>query len=329
MSARILQIHDSWDLVETHQHGITDVRQLAGMGVTRGMIAAQIDAGRWQWVAPRVYATFTGPLPRPARLEAALRYGGGSAVLSHRTAAEQWGLVPIAADGPVHITLPYGASAISQPPLVVVHRSRAFDHIVVALDPPVTSRADTAVDMAAAEDDARAARRTLTEVLVTGRVSPVDVERKLEVRPPPRYRRALLAAVRLVRLGVQSVLEELYAVEVEQAHGLPAGRRQGPFAVDGVTLYEDVVYDAVGAALTIRLDGRTHLLAGVAFRDRRRDNAAELAGRSRLVYGWRDLSADPCRAAREVGTVLRRRGRTGTPHCCRRCADRGDWPLPS
>ena len=99
--------------------------------------------------------------------------------------------------------------------------------------------------------------------------------------------------------------------------------------MDGVTLYEDVTYDHAGAALTIRLDGRTHLLAGVAFRDRRRDNAAELAGRSRLVYGWRDLTADVCGAAREVATVLWRRGWTGVPHACGRCADRRDWPAKS
>jgi hypothetical protein len=61
-----LPIPEPWDLIETEQHGITDVRQLASMGVTRDMIVAQIDAGRWQWVVPRVYATFTGPLPRPA-----------------------------------------------------------------------------------------------------------------------------------------------------------------------------------------------------------------------------------------------------------------------
>jgi hypothetical protein len=317
---------DEWHLIETRQHGVTDVRQLATMGVTRDMIVAQIDAGRWQWVLPRVYATFTGPLPRPARLVAALLYGG-AAVLSHRTAAEQWGIVPVA-DGPVHITVPYGASAVSQQPFVVVHRSRAFEHIVVELDPPVTSRADTALDMAAAEVDVRAARRTLTELLVTGRVAPLDVERRLEERPPPRHRRALLAAVQLVRLGVQSVLEECYAVDVERAHGLPPGHRQGAFAVDGVTLYEDVTYDHAGAALTIRLDGRTHLLPGVAFRDRRRDNAAELAGRSRLVYGWRDMTADVCGAAREVAAVLQRRGWTGAPHCCPRCAGRGDWPPP-
>ena len=155
-------VHPRWATIESRQHGITDVRQLAEMGVTRDMIAAQIDAGRWQWVVPRTYATFTGPLPRPARLVAALRYGG-AAVLSHRTAAEEWGLVPIA-DGPVHITVPYGASAVSQPPFLVVHRSRAFAHITVARELPLTSRADTAIDMAAAEHDNRSARRTITEL---------------------------------------------------------------------------------------------------------------------------------------------------------------------
>jgi hypothetical protein len=314
-----------WAAIETRQHGITDVRQLVDLGVTRDMIVAQIEAGRWQWVLPRTYATFTGPIPRPARLVAALRYGGAAAVLSHRTAAEQWGLVPVA-DGPVHITVPYGTSAISQPPFVIVHRSRAFAYITVALDPPVTSRADTAIDMAAAEPDVRSAQRTLAGLLVTGRVRPLTVERRLLERPPPRYRRPLTATVLLVRNGVQSVLEECYAVDLEQAHGLPSGRRQGAVVVDGVTLYEDVMYDEFGADLTVRLDGRTHLLNSVAFRDRRRDNAAELAGRSRLSYGWHDISDDVCGAAREVAAVLRRRGWDGAGVGCPRCAGRGDWP---
>jgi enoyl-CoA hydratase/carnithine racemase len=50
-----------------------------------------------------------------------------------------------------------------------------------------------------------------------------------------------------------------------------------------VTLWEDAVYDQCGVPLTVRLDGRMHVLAHVAFRDRRRDNAAELAGRSEAL----------------------------------------------
>jgi hypothetical protein len=150
-------------------------------------------------------------------------------------------------------------------------------------------------------------------------VRPLTVEGRLLERPPRRYRRALASAVRLVRDGVLSALEELFAVDVEEAHGLPPARRQVPFRVDGMTLWEDAVYDDLGVPLTVRLDGRTHLLSRVAFRDRRRDNAAELAGRSRLTFGWDDLSADPCAGARDVVTVLRRHGWDGETRRCARC----------
>jgi hypothetical protein len=90
--------------------------------------------------------------------------------------------------------------------------------------------------------------------------------------------------------------------------------------VDGRLLWEDATYDHVGVSLTVRLDGRRwHSAPGVAFRDRRRDNAAELAGRHRLVYGWRDVSADPCAVAREITTVLRRCGWTGPLRPCTSC----------
>ncbi|HEY0814510.1 MAG TPA: hypothetical protein VGE11_14625 [Pseudonocardia sp.] len=276
-----------------------------------------VRAARWQPVVHGVYATFTGPLPRASCMAAALLYGGAAAVLSHRTAAEEWSLLP-PTDRPIHITVPYGTSAITQTGLVVVHRSRAYRHIVVATDPPRTSRADTAIDVAVEEPDARRARAALTQMMVGG-VRPLAVERRLLERPPRRYRKALLAAVQMVRDGVLSPLEELYAVEVEQAHALPVAKRQAPFHVDGVTLWEDAVYDHIGVPLTVRLDGRMHLLSRVAFRDRRRDNAAELAGRSRLTFGWDDLSVDPCAGAREVATVLQRHGWQGQMQRCARC----------
>ncbi|MEU7812073.1 hypothetical protein [Pseudonocardia sp. NPDC049154] len=308
-----------WHRLLSQQHGVAGLDQLREFGVTWSAVVAHLDAGRWQRVLPRVYALFTGSLSPQARTSAALLYGGPAAVLSHRTAAELWGLVR-SEDRPVHITVPYTSSAVSQPPLVTVHRSRAHRHILVATDPPRTSRADTAIDVAVAEPDPDAARRALVAMLTTGRVTPAAVERRMSERLPRRHRRALREAIRMVREGVQSALEELYVSDVERAHGLPSGRRQSPVQVDGTELYEDVVYDAVGAALTVRLDGRTHLIDGVAFRDRRRDNAAELAGRARLVYGWRDLSADPCAAAREVAAVLRRLGWRGAATTCPTCS---------
>lgn len=211
--------------------------------------------------------------------------------------------------------------AVSQPPEVVVHRSRAFAYISVASVPPRTSRADTALDLAVAEPTAREAMRRLVGVTTTCGISLVELERQLAERPPYRYRRALASALDRMAGGVASVLEDLYTLDVEAAHAIPAAARQVPFVVDGYTLWEDAVYDHVGVPLTVRLDGRAyHSHPMVAFRDRRRDNAAELAGRSRLVFGWRDIKDDACGAAREVLTVLRRHRWRGPSRPCHQCS---------
>jgi hypothetical protein len=308
-----------WCTLVAEQDGVVSSAQLAEFGVTRSAITAQVDAGRWRRVLHRVYATFTGPLPRDSMLRAALLYAGPSAALSYRTAAEQWRMC-LRADGPVHVTVPYGSSAVSREGLVVVHRSRAFRHIVVPAAFPVTGRADTVIDLAVAEASPREAMRTITGLLTSGAASPGQVARRLVERRPSRHGRALADAVHRVAEGVQSVLEECYAVDVEHAHALPRARRQMPVIVDGRTLFEDAAYDHLGVPLTVRLDGRSHLRPDVAHRDRRRDNAAELAGRSRLVFGWTEVSGDPCAVAGEVVAVLRRHGWSGPLHPCPRCA---------
>lgn len=124
-----------------------------------------------------------------------------------------------------------------------------------------------------------------------------------------RYKRALADAVTLLADGVQSILEYHYAVDVEQAHGLPKALRQGTVVVDGRTLYEDCDYSECGVPLIVRLDGRVaHSMAESAFRDRRRDNAAELANRPRLTFGFEEVAGKPCEVAQEVDRVLTREG---------------------
>jgi len=125
--------------LQAEQHGLITSRQLGRFGVTPDAIEANVDAGRWQHVLPRVYATYAGPLPRSALMTAALLYAGPAALLSHRTAAEEWGMLD-KDDGPIHVTVPYGCSAVSQPPWLVVHRSRAFDHITVHTEPARVGR---------------------------------------------------------------------------------------------------------------------------------------------------------------------------------------------
>ncbi|MEQ0563951.1 hypothetical protein ABJI51_33135 [Amycolatopsis sp. NEAU-NG30] len=313
-----------WLTLLAEQHGIISLQQLRAYGHSADAVSANLAAGRWQRVLPRVYATFTGPPARSAMLWAALLYGGPHAVLSHHTAAEEWQLLPVT-DRPVEITVPYTSSAVSQRPLVIVHRSRALQHTTVGTTLPRTRGPDTILDLAVSQQTARDA--TLLIVDLVSR-SPIPLQAVLDcvrLRPPYRYRTAIRRGLDLVGNGLMSALEVEYLELVEEQHGLPRGDRQTPFVVDGKTLWEDVTYDIHGAAVTVRLDGRaTHATGGVAFRDRRRDNAAELAGRARLVYGWRDVHVSPCAVAAEVRTVLIREGwdPTGAREpVCRTCRE--------
>ena len=338
-------LHDFQRLVDT-QFGIVTQSQLEPFGFSRGRVRHLLDSGQWRRVLQGVYTVTNGPLTRNMILSAALLYGGGHSMLSHITAAEEWGMVPRRDGEPIHITVPYGKSsrcqsatgmrpsrkpgnpiALSSPlhPGVVVHRSRAHDYIAyiaVDTDPPRTTRADTALDLAIAEPTARDAYTRLIALVTNARIPLRDIRRRMEERRPRRYGKALLDAVRLLADGVQSVLEYRYATDVEDAHGLPRARRQSPVVVDGRTLFEDCDYSDHGVALIVRLDGRrAHAMAEVAFRDRRRDNAAELQGRPRLVYGFDEVTKNPCVVAREVETVLVREGwvRPGD-NPCRACA---------
>ncbi|MGH3906633.1 MAG: hypothetical protein ACRDTE_21015 [Pseudonocardiaceae bacterium] len=309
-----------WRQLIRDQHGLLETDQLRLLGIGPGMVAASIAAQRWQRVLPRVHATFTGPLTRSAKITGALLYGGPRAVLSHRTAAEEWRMLRVDPVAPVHITVAYGCSAVSQLPYVVVHRSRAFPHIAAGTDPPRTNRADTVVDLATSEPDARSAMRRFVALATSGRVPVRELQWRIDQRRPRRYGRALADALRLLADGVQSALEQRYACDVELAHALPAAQRQQPFVVDGRTLWEDVSYDSIGVPLTVRLDGRAfHDAPEVAFRDRRRDNAAELAARHRLVYGWDEVNTDACAVATEVAAVLHRAGWHGPLRNCGTC----------
>jgi hypothetical protein len=310
---------EDWNRLLRDQSGMISTRQLRQFGISRAVIVNNVLAGRWRQVLRGVYATYTGDPPRAGLVSAALLYGGPEAVLSHRTAAEEWGMLPIE-QGPVEVTVPYRCSAVSQLPFVAVHRSRALEYIVREYVPPRTSQVDTVVDLATAQPTPEDAVNTLIDLVGRSGVTVRQLTRCLEVRRAYRYRKALDDAVKLVAGGLMSVLEAEYLREVELAHGIPPADRQAPFSVDDRVLWEDAVYDSLGVSLTVRLDSRAHhSTPGIAFRDRRRDNAAELAGRSRLVYGWREVSKDPCGVAGEILAVLRRAGWRGG-NLCSRCS---------
>lgn len=315
------------------QHGIISRSQLHRAGATDAMIEWRMDRGIWRRVLRGVYTVTTGPLTRQAQLEAALVACGGAGALSHETAAEQWGfddslvrVTPV-----VHVTRPAGGSGrprsastvvearipLTPPflsgtelhPGVVVHRSKALRHIVVGTDQPRVSRADTVIDLAAAQPSPHQAFALILRLGASRAVRLDDLRTRLALRQPWRYRRVVDEAVETLTTGVHSVLEAEFVIRVERPFGLPTPTRQAPVVVDGVTRYEDLVYENAGGRLIVRLDGkRFHLADEVRFRDRRRDNAAELAGDRRLVYGWEDVTQAAEGVAREILTILTRMG---------------------
>ena len=313
------------------QHGIISRTQLREAGVSDGVLEWRLRRGVWRRVLRGVYTVTTGPLTRRAQFEAGLVAAGGSGVLSHQSAAEVWGfdssLVP--PDPRVHITKPVGtssrardASTVQAPgepfgptflrgnelhPGVVLHRSRAIRHTVVDAEQPRVSRADTVTDLAAAAPSARDAFALTLRLGSSRAVRLDDLRARLEKRPPWRYRKAVGDAAQTLADGVHSVLEAEFVLRVERPFGLPTPTRQAPVIVDGVVRYEDLLYERPGGRLIVRLDGkRFHLGHETRFRDRRRDNAAELGGDRRLVYGWEDVTGGPEAVASEILTVLAR-----------------------
>lgn len=325
----------AWQRLLDDQHGIITTKQMHENGVNKDSIDHCVETGQWLRVFRGVISVTNGPLTREMQLSAALLFAGRGALLSHTTAAEEWGWRRVGS-GPVHLTVPYGCSAISRPPTmrhakqnftsesneqihpgVIVHRSRAMSHIGVETNPARTSAADTVLDLTVAEPSSRQAVITLVSAMSSGGVNVAAMTRKIEVRRPMRYLKAILHTLALMRDGVHSALEHRYVLDVEQAHGLPAGKRQAPVFVDGRQLFEDIRYEICD--LIVRLDGQAfHSAKQRRFRDRRRDNAAELRNLPRLMYGWHEVAEDPCGVYREVREVLVREGWNDSSYPCER-----------
>jgi very-short-patch-repair endonuclease len=106
------------------QHGIVTARQLLNAGVGPNAVTAKVERGWLRRVHRGVYVVgaLESELTAPTAALAAL---GPNAILSHRTAAVIWGLLPIRPADPIHITL-LNANRRSRPG-VRVHRAQSAD----------------------------------------------------------------------------------------------------------------------------------------------------------------------------------------------------------
>jgi hypothetical protein len=300
------------------QGGVVTRKQALAAGLSTGAIVSKLKYARWRRLYRGVYATFTGPVNREARLWAAVLYAGKGAELSHETAAELHGLT----DRPallVHVTVPVSRRVQPAPGLVIHLSARARNACFPPGVLPRTFVEDTVLDLIHAADDfddvcgwvTRAFGRQLTgegPLLAT-----MSQRRKL------RWRAELGGLVRAAAGGTHSVLEFRYDRDVERAHGLPPAERQVPFAKpDGRRGFRDRYYEKYG--LAIELDGKEWHPEEKRPVDVGRDNLATTTGGSTLRYGWDDVTRKACEAAAQVAESLRARGWRGRlSRCCPGC----------
>lgn len=143
MAGRIV-IHRVAGLAE-RQHGVVGRAQLVALGFTRHQIEDRGRDGVWQRLWPGVYAIGHAPLTRHGWLMAAVLACGEDAVLSHRSAAELWELLPGRAGGHQVTIRSEGARRTRQ---ITVHRRPGSVPSTLRYGIPVTTPAQTILDAA-------------------------------------------------------------------------------------------------------------------------------------------------------------------------------------
>lgn len=296
------------------QAGVVSARQAVAAGLSRNRVAAKARHDRWRRIYPGVYATFTGPLKRNARLWAIVLYAGPGARLSHETAGELLGLseerCPL-----IHVTIPVDRK-VKKLPGTVIHRSARVSRPWQPVGlPPHTFIEETIIDLvqgASSLDDVIA---LVTSAFGRKLTSEPHLRRAADERKKLRWRRELDEVIAMAAGGTHSVLEYRHDRDVQRAHGLPEPVKQARFRkADGTNGYRDRYYPQYGG-LVIELDGQRFHPDEQRGWDRERDNQAAVTG-STLRYRWSDVTRRACETARQEAEALRHRGWGGQVKPC-------------
>ncbi len=259
----------------TRQQGYVSREQLREAGLTWLQIRTAVRDLR---LFPRRHGLFLlghrHVAPR-ARWHAALLLGGRGAVLSHRTAAELWGLLE--GEQPLEVTAP-GRWREKEP--VRIHRAQLDRSAWQMRDGfPVTRVLRTIVDLASVLDEATLAI-AVNEAAIKGWLGAANlrsIERLMVGRRGARTLRRVLAARDQSRGKTKSWLEKQFA-ELAREEGLPRYERGAHVDIGGGDIREcDAVFWK--QRVMVELDSlRIHESGRVPTRDRRRDRRLAASG---------------------------------------------------
>ena len=273
--------------------------QLLGVGVSGGAIQSRLRRGRLFAVHRGVYAIGHPRLTVGGTRRAALLACGDGAVLSHRTAADVWGIRQ-SNERIVDITIP-SRTGRARRPGVRIHTGRLPPPEVTGRSGlPVTTPARTLLDLAAVLT-ARALERAIDEAERRGLFQAEAFEAVLEANRRRPGRAALAEVFAGHRPGTtrtRSGLEERFLVFC-RGHGLPQPEINvpiGPYIVDFLWRAQRLIVETDGRA--------AHGTAAAFERDRTRDARLMTRGYRVVRYTNRRLSRQPADVMRELRILL-------------------------
>lgn len=234
--------------------------QLRACGVLAQHVQSQLEARRWQQVAPDVLVLHNGPLHRATRRWTAVLSAPHDAALASWSALELWGLERWYRPE-IHLVIARGQRWPRQPD-VVVHESRRHtpDDVVTRRGLPVHRPARAAVDAAAWSRSARTAVGLLAAVVQQGIAGVPELHEALEVAGRVRHQRLMRLSLHDIAGGAQSHAEIDFARLCREA-GLPEPVRQRRRRdIRGRSRFLDVEWLLPdGRRLVLEIDGMGHL----------------------------------------------------------------------
>ena len=277
------------------QHGVVARGQILRLGFSPRVIEHRLATHRMRSIHRGVYALTPLELAREGRWMAAVIAAGPGALLSHRSAAALWGLIP-PPDRRPEVTAPRRPRR-AEP--IDIHETRAFDPADRARRAgiEVTTVARTLLDLAAVAPLRLGRAVESAERLELFDLRDIrDVLRRCRGRRGAGRLRAALAIYEPMPF-TRSELERRFVRLVRRAGVPPPAMNAWVGRQEVDALWED-------QRLVVELDGyESHRTRAAFERDRRRDADLRLAGYDVIRLTWRQVVDDGA----SVAALLRRR----------------------
>lgn len=283
--------------IARRQDNVISREQLLSAGFGRGAIAHRVRIRAWQRLHNNVYLLGPAPPSLMARARAAAMACGADAVVSHRSAAEMFGLLPHS-EGAVHVTV--AGRSVAPRKGVRRHRISAFarGEVTKMRGIPMTAVARTICDLAATEPR-RVVEQAFQEALYREIVTPDGLAKVLAREPRRRGARVLRALVEDPRM-TRSERERALLRLIDQA--------QLPRPLTNVPLHGHLV-DAFWPqqGLVLEFDGwQAHGHRHAFDRDRKFDQVMLANGLRPMRATDRHLKNEPVALVARIAQSLRR-----------------------